>query len=71
MLTSSLDTGWTFYTPYSIRTKTAVVYATFGAFVLGFSSIFTGINFLVTVNTMRAPGMSWFQLPFTLELGEQ
>ncbi len=66
MLTSSLDTGWTFYTPYSIRTKTAVVYATFGAFILGFSSIFTGINFLVTVNTMRARGMSWFQLPLFL-----
>jgi cytochrome c oxidase subunit I len=66
MLTSSLDTGWTFYTPYSIETKTSVVYATFGAFILGFSSIFTGINFLVTVNTMRAPGMSWFQLPLFL-----
>ena len=58
-----LDTGWTFYTPYSIQTDTGVIYATFGAFVLGFSSIFTGLNFLVTVNTMRAPGQTWFKLP--------
>ncbi len=63
MLTSGLDTGWTFYAPYSIRTSTAVTYATMGAFILGFSSIFTGLNFLVTVNTMRPPGMGWFQLP--------
>ena len=46
-----LDTGWTFYTPYSIETETGVIYATFGAFILGFSSIFTGLNFLVTINT--------------------
>jgi cytochrome c oxidase subunit I len=58
-----LDTGWTFYTPYSIQTETGVVYATFGAFVLGFSSIFTGLNFIVTVNTMRMRGQSWFKLP--------
>ena len=61
-----LDTGWTFYTPYSIETETGVIYATFGAFVLGFSSIFTGINFLVTVNTMRIPGQGWFKLPLFL-----
>ena len=48
MLTNGLDTGWTFYTPYSITTTTAVIYATMGAFILGFSSIFTGLNFLVT-----------------------
>ena len=58
-----LDTGWTFYTPYSIETETGVIYATFGAFILGFSSIFTGLNFLVTVNTMRAKGQTWFKLP--------
>ena len=58
-----LDTGWTFYTPYSIETQTGVIWATFGAFVLGFSSIFTGLNFLVTVNTMRAKGQGWFKLP--------
>jgi len=58
-----LDTGWTFYTPYSIETETGVIWATFGAFVLGFSSIFTGLNFLVTVNTMRSKGQGWFKLP--------
>ena len=58
-----LDTGWTFYTPYSIDTNTGVIYATFGAFILGFSSIFTGLNFLVTVNTMRAKNQGWFKLP--------
>ncbi len=60
---AGLDTGWTFYTPYSIETETGVIYATFGAFILGFSSIFTGLNFLVTVNTMRAKGQGWFKLP--------
>ena len=58
-----LDTGWTFYTPYSIETDTGVIWATFGAFILGFSSIFTGLNFLVTVNTMRSKGQTWFKLP--------
>lgn len=66
LMRGGLDTGWTFYTPYSIETDTGVVYATFGAFILGFSSIFTGINFLVTVNTMRAPGMGWFRMPLFL-----
>ena len=61
-----LDTGWTFYTPYSIETETGVIWATFGAFVLGFSSIFTGLNFLVTVNTMRSKGQGWFKLPLFL-----
>ena len=61
-----LDTGWTFYTPYSIETETGVIWATFGAFVLGFSSIFTGLNFLVTVNTMRQKGQGWFKLPLFL-----
>lgn len=61
-----LDTGWTFYTPYSIETDTGVIYATFGAFILGFSSIFTGLNFLVTINTMRAKGQTWFKLPLFL-----
>jgi len=61
-----VDTGWTFYTPYSIETETGVIWATFGAFVLGFSSIFTGLNFLVTVNTMRSKGQGWFKLPLFL-----
>ncbi|HWB81823.1 MAG TPA: cytochrome c oxidase subunit I [Nannocystaceae bacterium] len=63
LLAGSLDTGWTFYTPYSTHTGTAVISATFGAFILGFSSILTGINFLVTVHKMRAPGMTWNRLP--------
>ena len=66
LLGGGLDTGWTFYTPYSIDTDTGVIWATFGAFILGFSSIFTGLNFLVTINTMRAPGQSWFKLPLFL-----
>ena len=67
MLTSlainAVDTGWTFYTPYSTTTSTAVVPAAFGAFILGFSSIFTGLNFIVTMHKMRPPGMNWFRLP--------
>ena len=66
LFAGGLDTGWTFYTPYSIDTDTGVIWATFGAFVLGFSSIFTGLNFLVTVNTMRAKGQTWFKLPLFL-----
>jgi cytochrome c oxidase subunit I len=58
-----LDTGWTFYTPYSNTTGTAVISATFGAFILGFSSILTGLNFIVTVHKMRAPGMTWNKMP--------
>lgn len=57
------DTGWTFYAPYSTQTGTNVVMAVFGAFVLGFSSILTGLNFIVTIHRMRAPGMSWFRMP--------
>jgi cytochrome c oxidase subunit 1 len=63
IVTNSLDTGWTFYTPYSTSTGTAVIAATFGAFVLGFSSIFTGLNFIVTIHKMRAPGLTWDRLP--------
>ena len=66
LIGGGLDTGWTFYTPYSIETETGVIWATFGAFVLGFSSIFTGLNFLVTVNTMRSKGQGWFKLPLFL-----
>ena len=58
-----LDTGWTFYTPYSTNTGTAVISATVGAFILGFSSILTGINFMVTIHKMRAPGMTWYRMP--------
>ncbi len=58
-----VDTGWTFYTPYSTTTSTSVVAMTLGAFILGFSSIFTGLNFIVTIHKMRAPGMTWFKMP--------
>ncbi|MEZ6138187.1 MAG: cbb3-type cytochrome c oxidase subunit I [Pirellulaceae bacterium] len=66
MLYTGLDTGWTFYTPYSTTTRGPVVAATMGVFVLGFSSIFTGLNFIVTINTMRPPGMTWFKMPLFL-----
>jgi cytochrome c oxidase subunit 1 len=61
-----LDTGWTFYTPYSLESKTAVLTATSGVFLLGFSSIFTGLNFLVTIHKFRPQGMGWFQLPLSV-----
>ncbi len=57
------DTGWTFYTPYSVRTGTAVVSMVMGVFVMGFSSILTGLNFITTVHTLRCPGMSFFRMP--------
>jgi cytochrome c oxidase subunit I len=57
------DTGWTFYAPYSTDTHTNVIFAVFAAFVLGFSSILTGLNFIVTIHRMRAPGMTWFKMP--------
>jgi Heme/copper-type cytochrome/quinol oxidases, subunit 1 len=57
------DTGWTFYAPYSTTTGTNVIMATFAAFVLGFSSILTGLNFIVTIHQMRAPGMTFFHMP--------
>jgi cytochrome c oxidase subunit 1 len=66
LFTSGLDTGWTFYTPYSTTTQTSVVFATTGAFILGFSSIFTGLNFIATIHMMRPPGMGWFRMPLFL-----
>ena len=57
------DTGWTFYTPYSAHSPSAVVPTVFGIFILGWSTIATGINFIVTVHTMRARGVTWFRLP--------
>jgi cytochrome c oxidase subunit I len=57
------DTGWTFYAPFSIKTGTNVSLAVFAAFVLGFSSMLTGINFITTIHRMRAPGMRWFRMP--------
>ena len=59
----AVDTGWTFYTPYSTTTSGAVSLMAMAVFVLGFSSIFTGINFIATVHKLRAPGMGWFDMP--------
>ena len=57
------DTGWTFYVPYSVESSTNVIYALTAAFILGFSSILTGLNFIVTIHRMRAPGMGWMRMP--------
>lgn len=62
-LAQPADTGWTFYTPYSVETGTNVILITLGVFVLGFSSILTGMNFIVTIHKLRAPGMTWNRLP--------
>jgi len=64
LLLGGVDTGWTFYTPFSTMfSNTHVFAAVAGVFVVGFSTILTGINFIVTIHTMRAPGMTWFRLP--------
>jgi cytochrome c oxidase subunit 1 len=64
ILRGGVDTGWTFYTPYSSTySNTHVMLTAVGAFIAGFSSILTALNFIVTIHTMRAPGMTWFRLP--------
>jgi cytochrome c oxidase subunit 1 len=63
MVIGAVDTGWTFYTPYSTTTDGAVGLMTMAVFILGFSSIFTGLNFISTVHKLRAPGMGWFDMP--------
>ena len=64
IIAGGVDTGWTFYTPYSTTYSNGQVIAmASGIFITGFSSIFTGLNFIVTIHTMRAPGMHWFRLP--------
>ncbi|HWP65859.1 MAG TPA: cytochrome c oxidase subunit I [Candidatus Limnocylindria bacterium] len=64
MVTGGVDTGWTFYTPYSsTASHTNVIPMALGVFITGFSSILTGLNFIVTIHTMRAPGLTWFRLP--------
>ena len=60
------DTGWTFYIPYSVRTDTNVILSLSAAFVLGFSSILTGLNFVTTVHRLKAPGMGWFKMPLSV-----
>jgi len=60
------DTGWTFYTPYSSSTTTSVIPALLGVLTLGFSSIFTGLNFIVTIHKLRPKEMGWFRMPLFL-----
>ena len=64
MLSGGVDTGWTFYSPFSTEyTNTKIVEAGLAVFIAGFSSIFTGLNFIVTIHRMRAPGLTWSRLP--------
>jgi cytochrome c oxidase subunit I len=64
ILTGGVDTGWTFYTPYSSTyAHTQVMVTAVAVFITGFSSILTGLNFIVTIHKMRAPGLTWFRLP--------
>ena len=64
LMQGGVDTGWTFYTPYSTTFSNSYVMAVgLGIFINGFSSILTGLNFIVTIHTMRAPGMTWFRMP--------
>jgi cytochrome c oxidase subunit 1 len=64
LIAGGVDTGWTFYTPYSsMFSNTHVIAVIVGVFIVGFSSIFTAINFIVTTHKLRAPGMTWFRMP--------
>jgi cytochrome c oxidase subunit I len=64
LIGGGVDTGWTFYTPYSTMfSNTAVLTAAAGVIVVGFSSVLTGVNFIATTHMLRAPGMTWFRLP--------
>ncbi len=67
LMTGGIDTGWTFYAPFSSTyANGSVTVALMGAFVAGFSSILTGLNFVVTIHKMRAPGLTWFRLPLMI-----
>src|SRR5262249_27682610 len=66
LVAGGIDTGWTFYVPYSSTSGTAVILVTFGVFVMGFSSILTGLNFIVTLHKLRAKGVSWYRMPLFL-----
>jgi cytochrome c oxidase subunit 1 len=66
-VSGGVDTGWTFYTPYSSTYSNSQVSAmAIGVFITGFSSILTGLNFIVTIHKMRAPGLTWFKMPLFL-----
>ena len=66
IFTGGIDTGWTFYTPYSSTTGGSVAMMTLGIFILGFSSILTGLNFITTIHKLRSPGITWNKLPLNL-----
>jgi len=63
LLVGRIDGGWTFYAPYSERVGDSILFVTTGVFVMGFSSILTGLNFIVTIHKMRTPGLTWNRLP--------
>jgi cytochrome c oxidase subunit 1 len=63
VVTGGADTGWTFYAPYSTTTPMTLFPVLFGVFIIGFSSILTGLNFIVTIHTLRAPGIGWMKMP--------
>src|SRR5919198_1290272 len=67
LVTGGLDTGWTFYPPLRTLSSTSnVISAALGIFITGFSSILTGLNFIVTIHRLRAPGLTWFRMPLFL-----
>jgi len=67
LIAGGFDTGWTFYTPYSTSSQAGgIIPVLVGVFILGFSSIFTGVNFIVTIHKLRPPGMTWFRMPLFL-----
>src|SRR5690606_38900562 len=66
IMRGGVDTGWTFYTPYSTDTSTQVTNMTLAVFILGFSSILTGLNFIVTIHKLRPRAMTWFRMPLFL-----
>jgi len=67
LVAGGVDTGWTFYTPYSSTySNTHVIPMALGVFIAGFTSILTGLNFIVTIHKMRAPGLTWFRMPLFL-----
>lgn len=63
IIAGGVDTGWTFYTPYSTTSTSNVIPMTMGIFIIGFSSILTGLNFIATIHKMRIPGLTWYKLP--------
>ncbi len=63
LIYNGVDTGWTFYTPYSIHTDNGTTWVVLGAFIMGFSSILTGVNFIATTHKLRCKGMSFFRMP--------